>query len=120
MLLFGHRRRESSDHKSCLLENLILSNPLVAAGGSDPRILIRHILPNCISPIIVSAAVATAFAMLTESYLSFLGVGDPSKITWGQLLYDATFNLKAWWLIAFPGMALASAVISFNMAGSSK
>src|SRR5579862_3150408 len=88
-----------------------------AVGASDLRILFRHVLPNSISPIIVSIAFSAAGAMLTESYLSFLGAGDPSAITWGTLLYEAVFDLRAWWLIAYPGIALAAAVVAFNMIG---
>jgi peptide/nickel transport system permease protein len=90
-----------------------------AVGATDSRLLFRHIIPNSISPIIVSTAISAASAMLTESYLSFLGAGDPSAITWGTILYEAVFNLRAWWLVAFPGIALAAAVISFNMLGQS-
>jgi peptide/nickel transport system permease protein len=88
-----------------------------AVGASDSRLLLRHILPNTLSPIIVSIAFSAAGAMLTESYLSFLGAGDSSSISWGTLLYEAVFNLKAWWLVAFPGIALAVAVVAFNMVG---
>jgi peptide/nickel transport system permease protein len=88
-----------------------------AVGASNNRLLFRHILPNSISPIIVSVAFSAAGAMLTESYLSFLGAGDSSAITWGTLLYEAVFNLKAWWLVAYPGLALAAAVVAFNMIG---
>lgn len=90
-----------------------------AIGATDTRILARYIIPNSLSVVIVAGALSTAAAMLTESYISFLGAGDPSRITWGYLLYYALVNINAWWVVAFPGLALAAAVISFNLVAQS-
>jgi len=87
-------------------------------GASDRRIIFRHILPNAIAPIIVSASLQVAGAILTESGLSFLGLGDIHQVTWGQMLYKALdYMRKAWWIAAFHGIAIFVTVLSFNLVG---
>lgn len=89
-----------------------------ATGASDLRILFRHILPNAFYPVLVSASMSVAGAILTESGLSFLGLGDPNHITWGQMLNLAQRYLRtAWWVATFPGLAILIAVLSFNLIG---
>lgn len=90
-----------------------------AMGGSDRRIMLRHILPNALSPIIVQATVSVSYAILAEAGLSFLGLGvKPTTPTWGLILNDARpFFISAWWLGVFPGLAIMLVVLSINFVG---
>ena len=92
-----------------------------ALGASDSRILARHLLPNCIGPIIVNVTLTVAAAILTESALSFLGFGVQSATTptWGNLLADtkAYFGQGTSWLVLFPGLAIVITVLSVNFLG---
>jgi peptide/nickel transport system permease protein len=86
-------------------------------GCSDWRLICRHILPNAVAPAIVAASFTVGRAMLTEAGLSFFGLGDPSFVSWGQMLNNAQqFLLNAWWLAAFPGLALVLTVLAVNTA----
>jgi peptide/nickel transport system permease protein len=87
-------------------------------GVSDIRIMINEILPNCMTAIIVNASFQMGSAILVEAGLSFLGLGDPSALSWGGLLYDSVpFFRTAWWLPVFPGLAISIAVLSLNLVG---
>jgi peptide/nickel transport system permease protein len=88
-------------------------------GGASPaRLLIRHVLPNVAPFIIVSGSLQTAGAILTESFLSFLGLGDPAHPSWGLLLQQAQLYLQqAWWMSAFPGIALSMTILGLNLMG---
>ena len=88
-------------------------------GASHRRILLRHILPNTMAPVIVQATVSVSYAILAEAGLSFLGLGVKSTTpTWGLILSDArTFFSRAWWLAAFPGLAITITVLSINFFG---
>ncbi|MCC7346038.1 MAG: ABC transporter permease [Variibacter sp.] len=87
-------------------------------GASSARMIVRHILPNVVPYIIVSAALQTAGAILTESFLSFLGLGDPSHPSWGLLLQQAQLYLQqAWWMSTFPGIALSMTILGLNLMG---
>jgi len=88
-----------------------------AAGASTPRILVRHLLPNVLPPLLVSAAFGVAWAILAEASLSFLGVGLPATTTsWGGILAAAPPNLdEAWWMALFPGLALFLTVAAYNL-----
>ncbi|MGQ0549909.1 MAG: ABC transporter permease [Armatimonadota bacterium] len=90
-----------------------------AQGASDGRIMVRHILPNAVSPIIVQATVSVSVAILAEAGLSFLGLGvNPTTPTWGLILNDARdFFTSAWWLGIFPGVAIMLIVLSINFVG---
>lgn len=90
-----------------------------AVGLGDFRIIFRHVLPNAISPVLVSAAFGIAGAIVTESALSFLGFGvPPPTASWGELLKQAQSNWStAWWLVTFPGIAIFITVIAFNLVG---
>ncbi len=90
-----------------------------AAGASDARIIIRHILPNSMAPIIVQATVGVSSAILAEAGLSFLGLGvKPTTPTWGLILSDArTFFSRGWWLAIYPGLAITVTVLSINFLG---
>ena len=90
-----------------------------ALGMSDLRIVIREILPNVITPLVVEGAVALAYAVLLESSLSFLGLGaQPPEPSWGNMLNSGRgFMDQAPWLAVVPGMALFIAVLGFNLFG---
>ena len=90
-----------------------------AIGAKDARIIFRHILPNAISPVLVSATLGVAGAILTESALSFLGIGvQPPTPSWGNMLIAGKQTLgTAWWLSVFPGMAILITVLGYNLLG---
>lgn len=89
-----------------------------ALGYSDARIILRHVLPNALSPVLVSATFTMASAILIESALSFLGFGiPPDMASWGALLNDGRGHTDAWWLALFPGAAIFITVTVYNMAG---
>ena len=90
-----------------------------AIGVPNRRILLRHILPSSLAPIIVLATISVSYAILAEAGLSFLGLGvKPSTPTWGLILSDArTFFSRAWWLAVFPGLAIMLTVLSINFLG---
>jgi peptide/nickel transport system permease protein len=91
----------------------------IAAGTRTPRILVRHILPNTIAPLLVQATYICASAMLTEAILSFLGAGTPPNIpSWGNIMAEGRSLFQiATYLIFFPGVFLSLAVLSVNMLG---
>ncbi|RME64943.1 MAG: ABC transporter permease [Caldilineae bacterium] len=88
-------------------------------GMSSPRILLRHILPNCVAPIIVMATLAIGWAIVETAGLSFLGLGaQPPTPEWGSMLSSGrTYMLSAWWIATFPGLAILVVVIGFNILG---
>jgi len=90
-----------------------------ALGASDLRLIFRHILPNAMSPVLVSATLGVAGAILTESALSFLGIGvQPPTPSWGNMLIVGKQTLgSAWWLSVFPGLAILITVLGYNLLG---
>ncbi|MEW5758151.1 MAG: ABC transporter permease [Candidatus Omnitrophota bacterium] len=88
-------------------------------GASNSRIIIRHIIPNCIGPILVSSVLGMASAILIESALSFLGLGvQPPTPSWGNILIDGKSTLGiAWWLTIFPGSAILITILAINILG---
>ena len=88
-------------------------------GFSDLRIMVKHILPNAMAPIIVQATVSVSYAILGEASLSFLGLGvDANTPTWGLILSDGrSFISSAWWLGLYPGLAIMLVVLSINFIG---
>jgi peptide/nickel transport system permease protein len=90
-----------------------------ALGASDARIIVRHILPNIIQPVIVQAAIGMAGAILAEATMSFLGLGvPPPTASWGSMLNDARSHLfDSPHLVLFPAAAVMLAVLSFNFIG---
>jgi len=91
----------------------------VAAGTRLPLILVRHVLPNTVPPLIVQATYVCASAMITEAILSFLGAGTPPEIpSWGNIMAEGrTYFQLAPWIIFFPGLALALTVLAVNVLG---
>lgn len=88
-------------------------------GASSPRVLLRHVFPNVLSPLIVQATITFSHAILTESYLSFLGLGiQPPYPSWGTMLQEnRTFLETAPWTSIFPGLAIMLSVLAFNLLG---
>jgi len=88
-------------------------------GASNMRIIFRHILPNAMAPVYVAATFGIAGAILTESALSFLGLGvQPPTSSWGSLLSTGKSTIEfAWWITAFPGLAILTTVLSYNLLG---
>lgn len=88
------------------------------AGASRAKLIFSEILPNALPPVIVNASLQIASAILTEASLSFLGLGDPDKVSWGQLLFLAQpFLNQAWWMAVFPGVAILVTTLGFNLLG---
>ncbi|MBN1146211.1 MAG: ABC transporter permease [Anaerolineales bacterium] len=90
-----------------------------ATGTPTSQIIFRHILPNSVAPIVVSATLGVAAAITTEAYISFLGLGvRPPTATWGNMLEGAYNYIEtAWWLWVFPGLLIALTVLSINFLG---
>jgi len=90
-----------------------------ALGARDFRIIFLHILPNALAPVLVAATLGVAGAILTESALSFLGIGvQPPTPSWGNILTAGKDNLQiAWWLSLYPGLAILITVLGYNLLG---
>jgi peptide/nickel transport system permease protein len=87
-------------------------------GASASRIIFRHLLPNCLSPVISVGSLLVANAILLESGLSFLGLGDPNVMSWGLLISAGRTSLReAWWICTFPGIAILLTVLAINLIG---
>ena len=91
----------------------------LAMGIGDVTIIFRHILPNCLAPLIIQGTISLAYAILAEAALSFLGLGAPPPApSWGNILSDArNFMLDAPWMTVFPGIAITIAVLGYNLFG---
>lgn len=100
------------------VRNLEYIEAAQAMGFSESRIVLRHALPNALTPVLIAIAFGVASAILTESFLSFLSVGvSAEQVTWGSLLNLARGNFEAWWLALFPGVAIFITVTIFNLIG---
>lgn len=87
-------------------------------GFSHARIVLREILPNALPPVIVTTSVLVANAILMESALSFMNMGDPNAVSWGSMIGDAREMLRtAWYLAALPGVSIILTVLSLNLLG---
>lgn len=90
----------------------------VTLGQSTPRIIFSQVLPNTVAPIIVMGSLMIGSAILLESALSFLGLGDPNLMSWGYMVgAGRTRLLDAWWISFFPGFAIFLTVLALNLAG---
>lgn len=91
----------------------------LAVGARGSRIVWRHILPNAMAPVLVAMTLGIPAAILTESGLSFLGLGvQPPHATWGNILNDGKDSIEiAWWLSVYPGLAILVTVLSYNLLG---
>jgi peptide/nickel transport system permease protein len=100
------------------LRNREFVQACVVLGMGDLQMITRQILPNCLSPIIVTGSFLVATAILTESALSFLGLGDSNVMSWGFMIGSGrTFLRNAWWLCAIPGIAILLTVLAINLVG---
>ncbi len=90
-----------------------------AQGAGNARIIVRHVMPNAVAPVLVAATLGVAGAILTESALSFLGIGvQPPTPSWGNILTAGKNNIEfAWWLSVYPGMAIFLTVLGYNLLG---
>jgi peptide/nickel transport system permease protein len=90
-----------------------------AVGANAFRIIWRHILPNAMAPVLVAMTLGIPAAILTESGLSFLGLGvQPPRATWGNILTEGKDTIElAWWLSVYPGLAILLTVLSYNLLG---
>lgn len=90
----------------------------VATGSRESRIVLRHILPNAIQPVIANTNLQIGQAILFEAGMAFLGLSDPNVISWGQMVNLGVYHLTdAWWLAFFPGVALTLLILGFNLVG---
>lgn len=91
----------------------------ITLGAGFPRLMLRHVLPNTVAPLIVQATYVCASAVLIEAYLSFLGVGTPPEIpSWGNIIAEGRLYVQiAFWHVLFPGLALGLMVLSINVLG---
>jgi peptide/nickel transport system permease protein len=88
----------------------------VVVGMGEARIIVTQILPNCLAPIVVMASIMVASAILTESGLSFLGLGDPDLMTWGTMIGIGRQALRtAWYMVTLPGIAILLTVLALNL-----
>jgi peptide/nickel transport system permease protein len=91
----------------------------VATGMGRARLIVRHLMPNSLGPVIVAATLNVGAVILLESYLSFLGLGvQPPQPSWGAMVFDGReVLLEAWWVSAFPAVAIVVAVVACNLMG---
>ena len=101
----GHRRHAGPEART--------------VGATQTRVAFKHILPNAMAPVLVAMTLGIPAAILTESGLSFLGLGvQPPYATWGNILNDGKDLITyAWWLTLYPGLAILITVLSYNLVG---
>ena len=89
------------------------------AGASDLRIIVKHLLPNCMGPLLVQLTFVFAYAILAEAALSFLGIGPPPPApSWGNIIAEGRdMAVDSWWIMFFPGMAISLATLGMNLLG---
>ena len=89
------------------------------SGAGGARIVFRHILPNCMAPLLVSVTFVFAYAILAEAALSFLGIGPPPPHpSWGNIIAEGRdYSVEAWWIMLFPGLAISLAALGMNLLG---
>ena len=100
------------------VRNMDYVQAAVSLGLSNFRIIFRHVLPNAIAPVLISASFQIAGAILTEAGLSFLGFGvAATQVTWGSVLSEARGATSSWWLAVFPGFMIFLTVVAYNLVG---
>lgn len=89
------------------------------SGAGGGRIIFRHILPNCLAPLLVSFTFVFAYAILAEAALSFLGIGPPPpQPSWGNIIAEGRdYSVEAWWIMLFPGLAISFSALGINLLG---
>jgi len=102
-----------------LIRQLDFIEAAVTCGAGSLRIMLRHIVPNCLGPLLVQLSFTFAYAILAEAALSFIGVGPPPPApTWGNIVAEGRdYAVTAWWIMFFPGLAISLAVLGMNMLG---
>ncbi|WP_329791772.1 ABC transporter permease [Lentzea sp. DG1S-22] len=92
-----------------------------ALGGGHAHVIARHVLPSVVPLVLVNATLAVASAIVAESTLAFLGLGDPARISWGAMLHQAQLHgavpQGAWWFLLPPGLAIVAVVLAFTLVG---
>jgi peptide/nickel transport system permease protein len=112
----GNARLMRAQAMSLRERTFVLSS--FAVGESRTRILFRHIMPNGIFPIIANTTMNISAAILTESSLSFLGLGDPNVVSWGQIVYNGrSYLTNGWWISTFSGLMIVITVLAFYLIG---
>ena len=88
-------------------------------GAGDLHIIVKHVLPNCLGPLIVQLTFIFAYAILAEAALSFLGIGPPPPApSWGNIIAEGRdYSVEAWWVMLFPGLAVSLAALGMNLLG---
>ena len=90
----------------------------LVAGGTNAQVLVRHVIPNGLAPIVTDGTILMGLAILTEAGLSFLGLGDQNTVSWGRMIYDGQRYLRqAPWISIFPGLSLVVLVATLNLLG---
>lgn len=88
------------------------------AGSPKLKILVNHVVPNSIAPVIANSSLQMAAVVLLEAGLSFLGLGDPSQISWGRMIQEGQAGFQvAWWPVIFPGVAMVLVLLSLHLIG---
>jgi peptide/nickel transport system permease protein len=89
------------------------------SGAGDRHIIVKHVLPNCLGPLIVQLTFIFAYAILAEAALSFLGIGPPPPApSWGNIIAEGRdYSVEAWWVMLFPGLAVSLAALGMNLLG---
>jgi peptide/nickel transport system permease protein len=89
------------------------------SGAGDLHIIVKHVLPNCLGPLIVQLTFIFAYAILAEAALSFLGIGPPPPApSWGNIIAEGRdYSVEAWWVMLFPGLAVSLAALGMNLLG---
>lgn len=89
------------------------------SGAGDLHIIVKHVLPNCLGPLIVQLTFIFAYAILAEAALSFLGIGPPPPApSWGNIIAEGRdYSVEAWWVMLFPGLAVSIAALGMNLLG---
>ena len=100
------------------LKNAEFVRSAVALGMGDARVILRHVLPNCLAPILVTGSLMVATAILTEAGLAFLTLSDPNTMSWGTMIAIGREALRSsWYMVALPGTAILVTVLAINLAG---
>ncbi|WP_312474247.1 ABC transporter permease [Neobacillus sp.] len=100
------------------LKKRVFVQSVEAIGENHLAILFKYIIPNGIFPVIANTTLSVAGAILTEAGLSFLGLGDPNLISWGQMIFEGkAYMISAWWISTFSGFATVILVVSFYLIG---
>jgi len=90
----------------------------ILMGVSNIKVLIKHIIPNAIHPVIANSILQAAGAIIIEAGISYLGLGDPNAVSWGRIIYEGqSYITSYWWISFFPGVAIAITVLSLYLVG---